>query len=66
MQNYRKTSHTTYNCKYDIVWVTKYRKKMLSGEVGKRVRELIRQIRKTNDVEIFRGHVLKDQAERSK
>ncbi len=44
MQNYRKTSHTTYDCKYHIVWITKYREKELGGEVGKRVRELIREI----------------------
>jgi hypothetical protein len=28
MQNYRKTSHTTYDCKYHIVWITKYWKKV--------------------------------------
>ena len=60
MQNYRKTSHTTYDCKYHIVWITKYRKKVLSGEVGKRVRELLREICKSNDVEILKGHVSKD------
>lgn len=60
MQNYRKTTHTTYDCKYHIVWITKYRKKALSGLVGIRVRELIREICKTNEVEIFRGHVSED------
>jgi putative transposase len=60
MQNYRKTSHTTYDCKYHIVWITKYRKKVLSGLVGIRVRELIKEICKTNNVEIFRGHVSQD------
>ncbi len=60
MQNYRKTSHTTYDCKYHIVWITKYRKKVLGGEVGKRVRELVREICKRHDVEILRGHVSKD------
>lgn len=60
MQHYRKTSHTTYDCKYHIVWITKYRKKVLSGEVGKRVRELVREICKRHDVEILRGHVSKD------
>ncbi len=60
MQNYRKTSHTTYDCKYHIVWITKYRKKVLGGEVGKRVRELVREICKGNDVEILKGHVSKD------
>ncbi|MEW4924153.1 IS200/IS605 family transposase [Algibacter sp. 2305UL17-15] len=60
MQNYRKTSHTTYDCKYHIVWITKYRKKVLAGEVGKRVRELVREICKRHDVEILKGHVSKD------
>ncbi|MBP6236597.1 MAG: IS200/IS605 family transposase [Saprospiraceae bacterium] len=60
MQNYRKTSHTTYDCKYHIVWITKYRKKVMSGVVAERVRELVRQICKENDVEIIKGHVSKD------
>ncbi|MFN2261027.1 MAG: IS200/IS605 family transposase [Psychroflexus sp.] len=60
MQNYRKTSHTTYDCKYHIVWITKYRKRVLSGEVGKRVRELVREVCRRNDVEILKGHVSKD------
>lgn len=60
MQNYRKTSHTTYDCKYHIVWITKYRKKVLGGLIGKRVRELVREICKSNNVEILKGHVSKD------
>jgi putative transposase len=60
MQNYRKTSHTTYDCKYHIVWITKYRKKVLSGVVAERVRELIRGICKEHEVEIIKGHVSKD------
>ena len=60
MQNYRKTSHSTYDCKYHIVWITKYRKKVLTGIVGTRIRELVRQICKENDVEIIKGHVSKD------
>ena len=60
MQNYRKTSHSTYDCKYHIVWITKYRKKIMSGVVAERVRELLRQICKENDVEIIKGHISKD------
>lgn len=60
MQHYRKTSHTTYDCKYHIVWITKYRKKILVGHVAERVRELIRGICKEHDVEILRGHVSRD------
>ena len=60
MQHYRKTSHTTYDCKYHIVWITKYRKKALGGLVGHRVRDLIRGICKEHDVEILKGHVSQD------
>lgn len=60
MQNYRKTSHTTYDCKYHIVFITKYRKKLLVGLLGERIREMIRGICKEHEVEIIRGHVSKD------
>ena len=60
MQNYRKTSHSLYDCKYHIVWITKYRKKILSGVIAEQVRELIRKICKEHDVEIIKGHVSED------
>ncbi len=60
MQNYRKTSHSVYDIKYHIVWITKYRKPVLTGELARRVRELIRQICKSMDVDIISGHASKD------
>jgi putative transposase len=60
MRNYRKASHSVYDLKYHIVWITKYRKSVLFGNVGIRVRELIREICKTMDVDIIKGHVSKD------
>ncbi len=60
MLNYRKTSHSVYDCKYHLVWITKYRKKVLSGLVAERLRELIRQICKANEGEIIKGHISKD------
>ena len=60
MQNYRKTSHTTYDCKYHIVWITKYRKRVLTGLITEWVRELIRGICKEQEVEILKGHISSD------
>ncbi len=60
MQNYRKTSHAVYDLKYHLVWITKYRKPVLHGRVAERVRELIREICKANEVEILRGHISSD------
>jgi Transposase IS200 like len=44
VQIYRTTSHTKYDLKYHLVWITKYRRAVLSGAVGTRVRELVREI----------------------
>ena len=60
MQIYRKSSHTIYDIKYHIVWITKYRKPVIAGIVAERCRELVRQVCKENEVEIIRGHVSKD------
>ena len=60
MQNYRKTAHSVYDLKYHLVWITKYRKKVLKGDVAEKTRELIREVCKSNDVEIIKGHVSQD------
>ena len=60
MQNYRKSSHCTYDIKYHIVWITKYRKPVMVGAIAKRLQEIIRQVCRQNDVEILSGHVSKD------
>ncbi len=41
--DYRYGSHTVYSVEYHFVWVTKYRYKVLKGDVAARVRELVRQ-----------------------
>ena len=60
MENYRKSSHCTYDIKYHIVWITKYRKPVIVGKIAHRTRELIRMVCTTNEVEIIAGHVGKD------
>jgi putative transposase len=57
---YRKTAHSIYDLKYHVVWITKYRKPVLRGEIAIRLRELIRQTCATLDVYIVSGHVSAD------
>jgi putative transposase len=58
--DYRKTSHAVYDLKYHLVWITKYRKPILRGEIAVRLRELIRQTCATLDVYIEKGHIATD------
>lgn len=57
MKYERKSSHTIYDHKYHLVWVTKYRFQVLKGVIGERVRELVKQVCQENQVEILQGHV---------
>jgi len=46
--------------KYHLVWITKYRKPVMRGDIAVRVRDLIREISRSLDVEILKGHVSRD------
>jgi len=58
--SYRKTSHSVYDLKHPLVWITKYRKPVLRGEIARRFRELVRQTCAMLDVYILSGHVAVD------
>ena len=52
MVKYRKLSHTVYHCNYHVVFVPKYRSRILEGKVGEIVEHKIRQICAWNEVEV--------------
>ena len=60
MAEYQTGGHAKYDIKYHLVWITKYRYKILQGEVAERARELIRQTCQMRDVQIVRGAVSAD------
>jgi putative transposase len=53
--NYGKGSHSIYDLKYHIVFCTKYRYRILTGQVSNRAREIIREICSANYVAIVSG-----------
>ena len=57
MGSYRKSSHTVFQIHYHFVFITKYRKPVLRGEVAVRVRDMVREICRSHDIEIVKGHV---------
>ena len=59
MEN-RYSSHTVTRLTVHIVWVTKYRYKVLQGDIQKRCRDLIIQICDSEDIRILKGVVSKD------
>jgi putative transposase len=49
MRRYRLSSHAKYDLKVHLVWCRKYRKRVLTGQVATRVRDLLRQIAAENE-----------------
>lgn len=60
MSNYRKNSHSISNLSFHLVWATKYRYKVLEGDVQHRCRDLLIQICNSENVQILKGVVSKD------
>ena len=57
---YRYGSDTVFQIEYHFVWVTKYRYKVLSGEIAERVRELVGETCEAFEIRIVKGVVSKD------
>ena len=60
MSNYRNSTHSVSNLSCHIVWVTKYRYAVLTGDVQKRCRDILVQVCNSEDVHILKGVVSKD------
>ena len=60
MKRYQLGAHTKHDLKVHLVWVPKYRKRVLTGEVAVRVRDLIWQIAMEHESAILSGKVASD------
>jgi putative transposase len=55
MTHYSKTSHTVFYHRFHIVWITKYRYRVLEGQLRVRVREIIAQAAEELGIKIVNG-----------
>ena len=60
MRHYKLGAHTKTEFKVHLVWIPKYRKKVLTGNVAVRTRDILRQISMELELEIITGKVSKD------
>ena len=54
---YKKQSHATYDCRYHVVWVTKYRFKIIDKEVEVALKWKIKEVCDWKGIEILEGAV---------
>lgn len=60
MTNYSHGQHTVYHHRYHIVWITKYRYRVLQGELKLRVRTIVARVAEELDIKIVNGVVSSD------
>lgn len=60
MNNYNKLRHTTWDCKYHLVWIPKYRKKVLYGHIRQKLGDIFRELALHKESSIIEGHLMGD------
>ena len=53
-------AHTRWNCTYHIVFIPKYRRKIMYGELKKDVRDILKKLCEMSDVQLIEGKVCRD------
>ena len=56
----KSLSHTKYMCKYHIVFIPKFRRKVIYNKLRKDIQEIIKQLCQWKGVEILEGHMMPD------
>ena len=60
MQSYETLKHSTWECKYHVVWIPKYRRKTLFGAVRRELGPVLRELARQKECEIIEGHLMVD------
>lgn len=62
MKDWQSMAHVKWECKYHIVFIPKYRKKILYGKVRKRIGEIFQELCRYRRIDILEGHAMPDHA----
>jgi putative transposase len=60
MTNTQSLAHTTWECKYHVVWIPKYRRKKLFVEIRRELGPVLRELARQKESEILEGNLLID------
>lgn len=60
MNTYEKLNHTAWECKYHVVFIPKYRKKQLFGQLKSKLGKIFRTLASQRECKILEGHIMSD------
>ena len=60
MENFESLSHVRWECKYHVVFIPKYRRKVIYGKLRSAIGRIIRDLCQQTGVEVLEGHAMAD------
>lgn len=60
MRQVGSLSHTRWECKYHVVFIPKYRRKVLFGQIRRELGEVFHRLARQKESRIEEGHVMSD------
>jgi len=60
MSDYRSLNHSRWECKYHIVFIPKYRKKVIFGQIRRYLGEVFHRLARQKECLIEEGHLMSD------
>jgi putative transposase len=60
MNDFQSLSHTRWDCKYHLVWIPKYRKKVIYGQLREYLGEVFRELALRKESKVIEGHLIGD------
>ena len=60
MDDYESLSHSKWECKYHVVFIPKYRRKTLYGELRQHLGEVFRKLAMQKESRVEEGHLMPD------
>ena len=60
MKDWQSQAHVKWECKYHVVIVPKYRKKVLYGNIRREMGKIMRQLCRQKDIELLEGKAMPD------
>ena len=60
MSDYRSLAHSRWECKYHVVFIPKYRKKKIFGQIKKYLGEVLHRLASQRESRIEEGHLMAD------
>lgn len=60
LPKYQSLNHSSYECKYHVVFIPKYRKKTLYSELRRHLGEVFRKLAEQKESRVEEGHLMSD------